>query len=71
MSKLADLSPWVNHATLRHLIRELRKHRKELPARKSEMASYLVERDELMARFKLHMDVLKRTPLNMNSPPES
>jgi hypothetical protein len=49
MSKSADLSPWVNRATLRHLIREFRKHREPRPVRRREMALYLLERDELIA----------------------
>jgi hypothetical protein len=58
MSKPTNLSPWVTRETLRHLMRELREHRKQLPLHRHEVAAYLIERDELVERFKLHMDVL-------------
>ena len=50
---------WINAESLKQLRTEVEEHKKNLPLYRSELAAYREKEDELLARVKLHMDVMK------------
>ena len=56
---MAALDKWINAASLKQLTFEVEQHRKKIPRLPSEMVAHRQTKDELLARLKLHMTVMK------------
>jgi len=50
---------WINEESLKHLMFELEQHKKHAPRQPTERAAYWLEENELVARLKLHLKVVK------------
>ena len=53
------MDKWINAESLKQLRVEVGEHKKNLPLHRSELAAYREMDSELLARLKLHMEVMK------------
>ena len=56
---MTAMDKWINAESLKQLKTEVEEHKKNLPLHRSELAAYREKEDELLARLKLHMEVMK------------
>ena len=56
------MDKWINAESLQHCMFEVEQHKKNSPRSLPELAAYRQTENELCARLKLHMEVMKTKP---------